>query len=194
MRILILLLVAAGVAVELVAPSFVEARIERRVQANFDGAVAVEADIDSFPMVTRALLTGEVGELTVRLDEVSGQALPFNRVALTLRGVQLERSALVRGEAQIEGLDEGEAVAEVDLEALAAAAGVPVDPAALEGARVRQGHLELTVGGAPVRIGVPVGALPCEPDGAVEGGRLVLRCTFTEVPPILVRAVAEASA
>lgn len=194
MRILILLLAGAVAAVELVAPSFVEARIEARVRENLGGSAAVEADIDSFPMVTRALLTSEVRELSLDLREVTGQQLSFSRIGLVLHGVRLNRSAMLQGKAEVEDISAGEAVAEIDLAQLATALGVSIDAAALTEVRVRQGVLEVSVAGAPIQVAVPVEALPCEPDGGVEGDRLVLRCTFTEIPSVLIEAAAQVSA
>ncbi|HVL80440.1 MAG TPA: LmeA family phospholipid-binding protein [Actinomycetota bacterium] len=195
MRLLIrLFLLAAvlGVAAELVAPSLVESQMEARVRDRTRGAVGVTADVQSFPLLTRLALTGQVRHVEMTLDEVSRERLLFATVRYELDGVTLDRSALYRRRARVSDIDRGRIVATLEAEDLAAGLGIPLDLAPGDvSARVVDRVLRLGEGaGAEISESLPQDILPCDPEASLDAGRVILSCSFTGVPPVLKRAEA----
>lgn len=192
---LLLLVVVAALAVELVAPQLAASRIEEHVRGQTSGVVEVSADVGTFPVVSRLLLTERVSRLGVTLSEVAGQQLTFAAVRFDLHGVELDRNALLSGDVRVQGMRGGQATAVLDVNALSDAAGVPV--------RIEEGTLVAEVGGTRLELplavegralrlpgGLPAVALPdlvpCAPtETAVHGDRIELSCTLEEVPSIL---------
>lgn len=196
--IVVLVLAAALVAAEIAAPPFVEARIEEQVRTRTRELAAVEADVDSFPLLTRTLVTGKVSRLTVNLREVLHQELRITAVRLLLRGIELDRGALLQGEARLRDIERGEVTLELSGSALTAALGVPVE--VRRGAAVvqRAGALlgvdlvadggELLLrgpAGLSLRAPLPGDLMPCAPDVEVLGDRILLTCSFEGIPPLL---------
>ncbi|HVL98128.1 MAG TPA: LmeA family phospholipid-binding protein [Egibacteraceae bacterium] len=192
---LLLLLAVVALAIEVVAPQLAEARIEEHVQARTEGAVGVSADVGTFPVVTRLLATERLPRLAVTLDEVAGQQLTFTSVRFELRGVSLDRDALLAGNVRVRGMQSGHVTVTADAAALQEAIGAPVR---LEGGSViadvagRQVQLPLALEGGALRLpgGLPTLALPdvvpcTTADTAVLDGRIELSCALEEVPLIL---------
>lgn len=197
----IVVLAVLWLGIELVTPQLAETRLEARVRARVRNAAGVSADIDSFPMVTTLLLTENVRNLTVSLAEVAGEQVAISRVQFALEGVELDRQALVRREVEVRSVDEGVITAEVTEGDLSEALGAEVEvrPNAVrlnaDGASV---EADLEVSGRSVQLAgvgqqltvtIPQDLMPCDPEGQVERGRVVLSCTIEEVPSILVAAV-----
>lgn len=194
----VLLLGGGLVAAEIVAPPFVEARVEDQFAERTEGAARIAADVASFPLVTRVAATGEVRQLDVRLDEVARQQLTLATVRLTLEGIRLDRGGLLGGQVQVKSIDRGEVTAEISQSALAEALGVParLEPGGIVLDAV-SGDLAGELGalvvsglpGAASSLPLPEDLIPCAPTVEVNGETLVLRCTFDEVPEALVRVV-----
>jgi len=182
-------LAVLGLGVELVAPQIAEGQIESRAQERSADFAAVDADIDSFPMVTRLLLTGKVNRLTITLTEVVRQRLTFAEVSFTLTGIGLDRTKLIAGDVEVTDIDAGEVRAELRSDAIAAVLGVAERIGLREvGTEVVGGTLRLRRAGRTI-VEVALGAdlFPCEPAVETTDKTIVLSCTFTEVPDIILR-------
>lgn len=202
---LLALLLVLGVGAEIAAPRFVESQMEARIEEQTDGTVIADAELDSFPFLTRLLLTERVSELTVTLEEVAGQAINFSRIAMTVEGVTIDRASLLSGELEIRDIDHGRITAVISEQALGDALGhaVSLRPgrAAVDVAgttvevdlTVRRG--EIAVGGEGVSLGInlPAEYVPCDPDAEIEDGRVVLTCDIEEVPEEFVRILARST-
>lgn len=188
-----------ALVVELLAPTLVEDRIAAHVQERTEGAVGVSADVGTFPVVTRLLATERLPHVGVTLEEVAVQQLTFASVRLGLRGVELDRGALLSGEVRVRSVEAGELTAALDADALSSSLGLPVR---VEGER-------LLVGPAGAEIEVPLDAvegvlslpgldvaalqllddrfLPCATPPVIDlvEDRVVVSCSLEGVPFVL---------
>lgn len=183
----------AALVVELVAPLVVEERIEEEVGGATRGAAAVEADLDSFPFVTRLLLTGRITRLSVTLEQLLRRRLRFSTLRFELEGIRLDRPALYRRRLELEEIAAGRVTAVVSEDALAAA-GPSVDLGAGEVVADAVGHtLVLAVAGTTVQsLPLPAELFPCDPAARLQEESIVVSCTVDEVPALLLRALAAA--
>ena len=196
----------AAAAAEIITPPVVEEAIEERVNDRVPDATAVEAEVDSFPFVARLLATGRVEKLTVDLAGVERQLLEFALIRVEADGIRLNRSALTGGEVQVRSIDRGTITAEITAGAISDVLGVPVRltpgraTATVAGAEVTAevtvaaGVLRLAAGSVSASVTLPRDDLfPCDLSGQVLTGRALLRCTITDVPPVLLELAASAS-
>jgi hypothetical protein len=202
---LLALVLVLGVGAEVAAPRVVESRMEARIEEQTDGAITANAELDSFPFLTRLLLTEQVSELTITLEDVAGQAIHFSRVAMTVEGVTIDRSALLSGEVEIRDIDHGRITAVISEQALGDALGhaVSLQPgrAAVEAAgttvevdlTVRRGEIAIGGEGIALEIALPAEYVPCDPDAEIEDGRVVLTCDIEEIPEEFVRILARST-
>lgn len=197
---LLIVLLVIGVGIELAAPPLVESRMEQRVQDNTEGVVTVNADIDSFPMITRLLATEEIRRATIDVDEIAEQDLPLAAVSLTLEDVVVDRDRLSRGDLQVRSIRTGRLRAEISEQRLSEVLDVPVQ---IEGGTLRvesqdrTADFDLQFSAGRVRLDIPgvggvggafdTSVLPCRPEATVFDDRIVLDCTFDSVPRVLVR-------
>lgn len=189
---LVLFLAVAGLAVaEVAAPPYVESAVEDQVRERLGGVATVEADVQSFPLVARVLATGQVAQLDVELAEVAGQQIRFSRVVATMRGIELSRPDLLRGQVRVTGIEEGELLAAAPLGELAAVVGVAADTQLWQQAHFEGSELVLEAAGRTFRVPLPLEP-PCDAAATVEGDFLVLRCTFRTVPSFMAQAAAPA--
>jgi hypothetical protein len=196
--VLVLLAVIVGLLViaDLTARSVAEAELADRVRARVPEAERASVDIASFPFLGRLLASGNVGQLDARVSGITVRGLRFDFIAVELHGVRLDRDQLV-GDRRVvvEGIERGEARAEVPQAALSDALGVPImledGRASVEvlGRRVSASLAvedgTLVVGGVGLSLpGFDLVAplLPCVPDLEILAGRVVLACDFTEIP------------
>ncbi len=171
-------------SVELVAPRVAESRIEERAAQRTADVARVDADVRSFPMVTRLLLTGRVNRLDVTLEEVSRQRLTFASIRFEFHGVLMDRGALAQREARIEDIDRGRIVGELLEGDLAAALGAAFELLPGEVA-VGMEDRRLTIGreGRPgLSVPIPDDLFPCDPSAELQDGAVVISCTIHEVP------------
>ncbi len=157
-----LLVAVLWLVVEVAVPPLVEGRIERRVGSGPGGPADVQADLGSFPVVSRALIAQRVPALDLTLRGIELGSVPVALLRLRLRDVAVARGPLLRGGAGIRGVDEVAVRAEVT----AGGVGEALDP---DG------------GGLPDVPGL-VEALPCMPDVGLSGLRMVLTCTAGTLP------------
>ena len=116
----------------------------------------VEAEIDSFPLITSVLLDGRVDRVALTLRDVDRNGIHFDRLRLVLIGMKVDRFQLLRGEPGASSIRRG------TLSALVT--GPPAEAAAEVGE-------------------VPDGILPCDPiEMDVAGSVLRLSCTMRPVP------------
>lgn len=175
----LVVLLGLGIAGELVAPSIAEAKIDEAVRARSSGQVGVDADIRSFPFVTRLLLTGRVDKTDVTLTQVAGTNLTFTAVTYDVKGLQLDRTALYQQKIKISAIDKATVTARVDTAAIAAAYGLDED-------KINE---FLAVIAPRLKAALPRDLIPCEPVFRVDPGSVTLSCTFTEIPPIINKAL-----
>lgn len=194
---LLVVIVLLAAAVELLAPPVIEDRIEAHVRERSAGTVGVSADVGPFPVVTRLLATEKVGRLGVTLDEVAGVDVSFASVRFGLRGVALDRAALLNGNIRVRSIDAGEVTATIDVAVLSDRLGVPLR---VEGDQLVVGAAEIpvpidVVSGLLTLPGADVGGLeliderylPCAapPTAELGEGRVLLSCTLEGVPLVL---------
>ena len=194
---------AVLVAGDLVARGVAEAELERRLAAEVPGAVGVDADIEAFPFLPGLVLSGRVPAVRAHVDGLRAGPLALTDADVELRGVRLERDALLRREVELTAVDSGRTAVTLGEAALSDALGLPVDVDASGAVRVTFRGRTVT---APVAVGDdgrivvdlpgPLGALPltagalpllpCTPRAIPEPDRVRLSCAVTEVPPELV--------
>jgi hypothetical protein len=163
---------------------------------------SVDVGFSGFPFVGRALLFGEVDQVSVTLEEVKRTELTFAAVGMRLSGIVIDRGALA-GDQQVrfEDIDRGEAFAEISQTELRRVTGLEIAlepgvakisaagqtvPAAVT---VQEGALVVQPPGAPA-ISVPVPTfdfLPCVARATVLTGRIRVGCSLDAIPAPLVR-------
>ena len=201
MRRLLLLIgaavVVAALAAELLIPSVAEGHIEEIVSERVPGFGEVDADLSGRPIVARALLFGEVRKLTVTLSDLAGQARLFPTLRFEFRGIALDRGGLLRGNADVEAVDEARveaSLAEDDLQDLVPGVVIDLRPdgvvATVAGRtieaeiEVRDRTLVIGVEALPeATVPLPTSDLfPCNPAISVTDQAVVIACAFNEVP------------
>lgn len=183
LRIALMVLAGLWLVAELASIPVAERAIERRVAERNRDVATVQADIDSFPLVSRLLLTGGVREVTITLDRVVRQNLTFAEVRFELAGIEVDRAAILRQDARITAIERGTVTATIDVDALSAALGRIVS---LAGADVRVRGRALVIGPASVQITSDL--LPCDPEARADGEQVIVSCTIHEVPQALLAA------
>ncbi|HEV2811078.1 MAG TPA: hypothetical protein VGV93_11870 [Acidimicrobiales bacterium] len=206
-RLLVLVVVAvliAGVAAEVVVPPRIEEAIERRVTEEVPEAGVVRAELDSFPVVARGLGTGEVERLVVTLQNVSLPEVEIESVQVEMTGIDVARRALFDGELDLQRIDQGRLTAVVTEAALEEATPGHVGELALTPGRAEVTVARQTVGSdvtvSEGRVRFDLGFLPdasvdlpgreffpCDLQGEVVEGAVLLRCTLERVPDYLLR-------
>lgn len=183
MRKLFVVLVVLGalwLGVELAAIPVAEGQIEQRIAERNREAATVQAEIDSFPLLTRLFTGGRIRKATITLDSVARRELTFAELRFELDGIEVDRAAIFRRDARITAIDRGRVTATIDAGAISAAVGRTVS---LTGLDVRTSGNRLLVG--PVSFALASDVLPCDPEARVEGERIVVSCTFEQVPQAL---------
>jgi hypothetical protein len=176
----IIALAGLWVAGEIAVIPLAESRIEQEVANRTNDEAAVSANIDSFPLASRVLVTGEVRKLTVTLEEVARQALTFSEVRFEVFGIHVDRPAILRGQARVEDIDRGTVTATIELGALGGIASLAGVDVRIEGRTLRA---------AGVVAAIAEDLVPCPPEARIEDDRVILSCSIDEVPDILLEAV-----
>lgn len=201
----VLLAIIGGLLVvaDAAARRITQQKLADRLAAEVPDARQTSAAIHSFPFLGRLLGSGHVPQVDAAVSGVSVGRVRFASVAVVLHGVTLDRNQLLHDRTvQLVGIERGEARAEVDQAALSDALGVEltldagtasVTVAGLRvGVRLAVTDGRLTIAGVGITVpGLDLVAplLPCLPDAALERGRVVLSCGFTEVPKELRKPV-----
>jgi hypothetical protein len=207
------LLAAGAVILVLVAADqgarvYAQSELQKRAAAAVPEAASVHASVRSFPFVVQLLVSGNVSRVTLRFNGIRSSRLTLERVVLDLRGVVIDRNALIaerRG--QLDRIHRGTVT--VDISAAAVAATLGVDLRVSGGllrlvqagltstavATVEGGdRLVLRVPGLPaLSVVIPrIDLVPCRPAVAVTATGLRLSCTTDHIPPSLVGALGRA--
>lgn len=155
--------------------------------------VGISADVDSFPLVTRLVLTGRVARVSLRADEVASRGITFADLHVTVEGTRLDRSKFLTGDAEVHDIDRGTVSARIPAEELSVTFGV-AQALGTEGfdVEVREGELRLVrdgrqIGAAPL----PDDLFPCSPSARLETHGIDLSCAFTDPPRLLFELTSE---
>lgn len=178
---LLVLVLGAGLVAELLLPDLLEERVEEQVQASTRGVADVTAELGDGPLLPGLLLQGRVSSLDLRLREVAGREVTVGDAELELRGIELDRRALLGGAIEV-----------TDVEAGVARLRIVDDRIASVGeALERLGPTASDLGGRALELAGDVVTpadtawMPCQPTVEVEGDRLLLECAFDQVPEFL---------
>jgi hypothetical protein len=193
---------------DLYARHWADGQLQRRIAAAVPEARNVSASIQSFPFVGRLAWSGEVQGVSAHAGPVTEGRITFDRIDVALRGVRLDRNALLRDQlVRLLGIDSGLVSAVItDQELSQALGGIPLTltpgrlEATLNGVRVTavvsltNNELRLAAPGrAVISLQIPTNKiLPCSASAQVLNGRLLLTCVLTAVPAGLVEAALRA--
>ena len=206
-RLLVLLVVVvlvAAVAGEVVVPPRIEEAIEERVSEEVPEAAAVDAELDSFPVVARGLATGEVQRLVVTLRDVAMPQVHIQSVRVEATGIDVSRRALLEGAIDLQRIDHGRLTAVVTEAALEEAMPGHLGELSLSPGRaevtvarqtvgsdvtVSQGRVRFDLGFLPdAAVDLPGREFfPCDLEGEVVDDAVLLGCTLERVPEYLLR-------
>jgi len=179
-RFLIIVLAGLWLVGEIALIPLANGRIENEVASRTRDAANVNASIGSFPVASRALITGKVPKLSVTLERIARQALTFAEVKFDVAGISVDRPSILQGKVKINSIDSGTVTATID-------AGVLGRIASLAGVDVRVDGRTLRVAGRALALDQEL--IPCEPTARIEGEKVLVTCTLDEVPDILLEAV-----
>jgi hypothetical protein len=160
----LLLLAVVGAALggaEFGSKAYAEAQIAEVIEDRTPGQQDPSVDIDSFPFLGRLLVSGAVGDISVRAHTVRAGPVEFDNLELELEGVRVDRDLLLQRQVKLREIDAG--VVRLYLER----------PLPVEG-----------------RVPIPRTALtPCEGELVSSGeGGAVVSCEFDTVPQLFVDA------
>jgi hypothetical protein len=151
-------------------------------------------------------VAGEVSNVTLRLDDVTGAGIDIAQLRLSVDGTVFDRRSLVSGDrVEVESIDRVTVRLALTDRALSEATGVSIalddDEARVTAAgrtvtarvRIVDGRIRFGVDPLPeVSVELPTAdVLPCEPTAEVEPRQLVLVCEADELPPRVVEAIGE---
>lgn len=190
------LLVVAGA--DLVFVPAAEAQVEHQARTAAKSASA-EADIGAFPVIARALATGEVARVDITWFGVEIGSIQATSLHLHLNGVGFDRGELFGGEMRIKGVESGDIRLLIPPSQLSRLFGTDVR---IQGGTLRvqtapgtdvevqvsatsQGLVLTAPGVGPVAAELGQAQIPCAPSTSVEGENLALTCSFRGLPPIL---------
>jgi hypothetical protein len=194
--VLVVLLAAGDVA----ARRYAESRVEQQINDREPGSAST-VHISSFPFVARLGLLGRVEKTTAHVSHVNVGSFILDEVDLTVTGVKLDRSQLVHGHVSVQGIRSGTVRAVMSEHTVDQVLRLPVtfgDGSVQLSAggvtlsatvTVVDNQLRLSAAGRDLSVPIPeLPVLPCVADAVVEPGRLVLSCSFHQVPAALVQA------
>lgn len=135
------------------------------------------ASIDSFPFLGRLVVNGRVERVSVHQEDVKARGIRFTAIDVDLRGVHVDRGALVRHRrVELTGIDRGTVTATVGLGELLRLAGSAVTGGVrLDDGVLVIGDVRLDLAGSPL--------LPCVTSLRFEGTAVALTCRLHD-PPI----------
>jgi hypothetical protein len=169
-RRLVILVVGLWLVLELAAIPVLGQIVQHEVSARSHGATTIRASIGTFPVLARAFFAQRVNSVSVTLDRVAGERVPFTTIRFDAHGVGIDRASLLKGKVKVTSIDTGTVTASLEL---------PADV----GAHVQVSGHTLVMG--PVAVALRSDLFPCTPDATVNQDQVTLSCTFTGVPPIL---------
>jgi hypothetical protein len=166
----LILLGAAFLGVEAAGPRYVEGRIEQAAHERTRGEGAVFARVGTFPAVTKFLVGGKVGRVSVTMTQVARAAITFTNVTYELRDVSVDRSELLQHrKVKVTAVESG-----------ALRADIPLPPGST--AAVESGSVIFSTG---LTLPLADDLFPCSPTASIQESRLELSCKFKSVPKAL---------
>jgi hypothetical protein len=186
------------------ARRYAESRVEQRINERQPGAAST-VHVASFPFVPRLALFGRVEKISARVHNVSLDRFNLDEVDLTVSGVRLNRNQLVHGTVAVESIRTGTVRAVMSEQTVDQVLQLPVTfgdgTVELSAGGVTlsatvtvvDNQLRFGVAGRQVSVTIPeLPVLPCVAGVVVEPGRLVLSCTFHQVPAALLQGTTAA--
>ncbi|MDQ4144649.1 MAG: DUF2993 domain-containing protein [Actinomycetota bacterium] len=186
---LVVLVILLGIG-EFFATNLAEEEIEQRIGKKV--GARTQAEIDSFPLVTRTLLTEEIDRLTVTLTDVDYEEIHFDTLRIEASGIEVPRARLLDRKLRPKRIDSGTVSAFISTTSLEEATGIAIpalDPGNVS-ARLDGGTLTLEVSGVPpFNVSVPQEALPCSATGRVVENGVRLACNVDGIPDIVLQNI-----
>ena len=180
LRLLVILLVGLWLVVEVAAIPVASKLVESQVAARTRGATSVRASVGSFPVLARVVFTGRVNSVDVALEHVAGQRIPFTEVRFDVSGVAVDRASLATGKVKVTSIDTGTVTGTIDLSAAAPIVGRLASRVSVSG------HT-LLLDSIPLQLNPQL--FPCSPQAHIDGQQVIVSCSFTDVPPVLLEGV-----
>ncbi len=216
----VLLAIAIGVGwwLDRTARQMAEAEASKRILEVLPGTGAATVTIVGFPFLFDVLVAGEVEQLRVDLRDVRQAGVEVESIGLVVDALRIDRDLLLEQQklavlgisrAEVTGRVSGEAVSKVVGETVRFEGDVThvmtqgFDLSARLEVRDRTVTVELSPKGLPPQLaaqylGKPLvfalpadEVLPCEPSLAVKESRLEMRCSVTELPEGVKRAIGQ---
>lgn len=181
---------------------YAQNQLQSRVDANVPDANA-KVHISGFPFLGKLVFSGKVDKITAHLEHATEGLFTFDGIDLSVSGVKLSRSQLFRDRrVRVQSISSGTVKATMSQAAFdRLIGGLPVV--------LGDGTLQLRMGGSTVTARVSIvnnqlrlqgpalpsvipipklPVLPCAASVTVVPGRLIMACTFHEVPSALLQA------
>lgn len=215
---LLAIVLAVGWWLDGKARALAEAEASKRIVEVLPGTSSATVEIGGFPFIVRVLLWGEVKRLDVKLAGVRQAGIEVEAIELGIDGLRIDRDLLINEQKlAVLGIERAEVVGRVTGAAVSKVLGEAVEfdgdvaRVAVQGFKLdaklsvakRRVSLELSSKGVPPEIieryvgrsmqfdlpGTEV--LPCEPGLTVAKSRLEMRCSLTELPDGVKRALGQ---
>jgi hypothetical protein len=221
--VLLLIALGVGWYLDGKARALAEAEAEKRIIETLPGTRSAEVTIEGFPFLFDVLVAGEIDRLHVVLKDVTSPGITVESIELTVDRLKIDSDLLLgEQQLSITGIGRAEVVGRITGEAASAAlhskvvldgervrvehSGVIADAkVVLENRKIaitlaEDGEAAQLArryyGGVGPKFVVPLppkDVLPCEPGIAVKASRLELRCTVTELPESVKKAIGSGS-
>lgn len=216
--VLLAIVVAVGWWLDRKARAVAEAEASKRILEVLPGTGKAEVTIDGWPFLFNVLVSGEVERLHVELHDVRQAGVEVESISLVVDALHIDKDLLLDEQklavtgiqrAEVVGRVTGGAVSKVLGETVVfegSVAHVVVRGLELDATFVvsnRQVTVKLSSKdlppelaaqylGKPLVFAIPgEEVLPCEPGLAITGSRLELRCSVTELPDGVKRALGQ---
>lgn len=162
-------------------------------------SATASVSIHSFPFLPKIVALGRIDGVTIAADRVTQGKFVFNRIVVTLSGVLINRTQLLKERrAEIEAIGFGRVTAYMSQADFSRLVGVPVTMGA-GSARIKvaglaitgrisisEGHLHMEAGRLKFSVPIPsLPILPCLVNVKITPGNLAVSCTFHEIPTTL---------
>ena len=164
--------------------TWAEGAMERHLKQEVGGGAHVE--IDSWPVMTRAVLSESIDEISVELRNPTIESVKVDFLRIEVKGLSVDRVRIFRQ--QIDDIDmrNGTVTVVMTRENLASIAGVSPDALAGEAPDVSVEDGRLLIDQQDVAA-FPAEILPCSAQGEVVNEAVQFTCSVDEVPGIVTR-------
>lgn len=176
---IVIALIGAG---DWLLTTWAEGAMERRLKKEAGGSAHVE--IDSWPVVTRAVLSETIDQISLDLRQVTIEGVEVESMQIEARGLQVDRARIFRRVDDLK-MRNGSISVVMSTGDLAAAAGASVENLP-DSADVSTEGRRLIIEGQDV-AGFPEEILPCDASGTISSGEVRMGCALNSVPDIILR-------